>query len=468
MSARKEPETGKEQARVERSALIVATVTSFMGPFMLSSVNIALPAMEKDLQLNAVQLSWIATSYLLAMAVVLVPAGKLADIFGRKKLFAQGLFIYTAGSMVAVFANSFFVLIGARIIQGVGAALFVTTGMAILTSIFPPEKRGKVIGVYVAAVYIGLSVGPFVGGLLAQHLGWRSIFLIMLPMGIGSLYLTLHHLKGEWYGEPGQQFDIAGGLLYAVAILSVVYGVTRIPSGVGFGLVAAGGVFFYIFIRHQLKATFPVFEVQLFATNKVFTFSSMAALLNYSATFAVTFLLSLYLQYVQGLSPQAAGTLLMAQPLVMALLSPFAGRLSDKIEPRLLATAGMVVTVIGVSLLTMLTPQTPLSFIVADLILLGTGFALFSSPNMSAIMGAVEKRYYGLASGTVATMRLLGQMFSMALATVVLSLMVGEQSITPEIYGPFLRSIHIVYIFSAVFCLFGVCFSWFRGAVHST
>ena len=467
MSEHKECKTSKEQARVERSALIVATVTSFMGPFMLSSVNIALPAMEKDLQLNTVQLSWIATSYLLAMAVVLVPAGKLADIFGRKKLFAQGLFIYTIGSMVAVFANAFFVLIGARIIQGVGSALFVTTGMAILTSIFPPEKRGKVIGVYVAAVYIGLSVGPFVGGLLAQHLGWRSIFFIMLPMGIASLYLTLHYLKGEWYGEPGQQFDIGGGLLYAVAILSVVYGVTRIPTVIGFGLLAAGCLFFYIFIRHQLKAKFPVFEIQLFTTNKVFAFSSTAALLNYSATFAVTFLLSLYLQYVQGLSPQAAGTFLMAQPIVMAILSPLAGRLSDTIEPRLLATAGMVVTVIGVSLLTMLTSTTPLFLIFADLILLGTGFALFSSPNMSAIMGAVEKRYYGLASGTVATMRLLGQMFSMALATVVLSLIVGEQPITPEIYGAFLRSIHIVYILSAVFCLFGVYFSWFRGAVHS-
>ena len=457
---------GHGNTALERSALIVATLTSFIGPFMISSVNVALPSIQADLRMDAVQLSWIATSYLLAVAVGLVPAGKIADIHGRKKVFATGLAIYTLGSGAAAFVDSAAQLITTRVVQGIGAAMFVTTGMAILTSIFPPNRRGRVIGIYVAAVYIGLSVGPFIGGLLTQHLGWRSIFLIMLPLGFFSIALTLYYLRGEWLGEPGQQFDLGGCLLYSAAILALVYGASRLPAAIGIALVLSGSALFFLFVRHQLSARFPVFDMKLFAGNKVFAFSSLAALLNYSATFAVTFLLSLYLQYIKGMPPQAAGTVLMAQPIMMALLSPVAGRLSDRIEPRLIATAGMITTVIGVSLFSTLDAETKTPLIVANLILLGTGFSLFSSPNMSAIMGAVDKRHYGLASGAVATMRLLGQMFSMAMATVVLALIVGRQAITSANYDLFLRSIHTVFFISATLCSIGVYFSWFRGSLH--
>jgi len=450
---------------LERSALIVATLTSFIGPFMISSVNVALPDIQKDLQMNAVQLSWIATAYLLAVAVGLVPAGKIADIHGRKKVFAAGLAVYTLGSGAALLAGSAGLFIATRVLQGLGAAMFVTTGMAILTSIFPPQERGRVIGIYVAAVYIGLSVGPFAGGLLTEYYGWRSIFLIMLPLGIFSFLLTVFYLRGEWLGEAGQRLDVHGCLLYVGAILALVYGATRLPALMGIILVAAGAVLFVTFFRQQLTATYPVFDVHLFTINKTFTFSSLAALLNYSATFAVTFLLSLYLQYIKGMSPQTAGSVLMAQPVMMALLSPLAGRLSDRIEPRFIASSGMLITVVGVSLFILLQPQTPTFLIIANLMLLGTGFALFSSPNMSAIMGAVEKRHYGLASGAVATMRLLGQMFSMATATVVLTLMLGSEAITQTNYPQFLQSIHIVFTISGLLCLCGVYFSWFRGSV---
>jgi len=460
--------SGQSDAALERSALIVATLTSFIGPFMISSVNVALPAIQADLRMDAVQLSWIATAYLLAVAVGLVPAGKVADIHGRKKVFATGIGIYTLGSGAAAFVDSAALLIATRVLQGIGAAMFVTTGMAILTSIFPPKKRGRVIGIYVSAVYIGLSVGPFVGGLLTQHFGWRSIFLVMLPLGFFSFALTLFFLRGEWLGEPGEHLDIGGCLLYASAILALVYGASRLPATIGIILLISGALLFYLFVRHQLVARYPVFDMRLFAANRTFAFSSLAALLNYSATFAVTFLLSLYLQYIKGLSPPAAGTVLMAQPIMMALLSPIAGRLSDRIEPRLIATTGMIVTVVGVSLFSTLTPDTGLHLIVANLILLGTGFALFSSPNMTAIMGAVEKRHYGLASGAVATMRLLGQMTSMAMATVVLALIIGRQAITPENYDLFLRSIHTVFFLSATLCLTGVYFSWRRGSLHGS
>ena len=205
---------------IERSALIVATVTSFMGPFLISAVNVGLPAIQKEFSADAVLLSWIATSYLLAVAVFLVPIGKIADIYGRKKIFLTGLIVYVLASVISVLAKSVQSLIFFRVFQGLGAAMFVTTGMAILTSIFPLERRGRAIGIYVAAVYIGLSTGPFLGGILTQQFGWRSIFLFVLPFGVASIILTLKHLKGEWADARGDKFDLLGSIIYGLAIIN--------------------------------------------------------------------------------------------------------------------------------------------------------------------------------------------------------------------------------------------------------
>lgn len=456
----------KQQSSAERSALFVATLTSFMGPFMISSVNVALPAIQNEMGMTAVELSWVATSTLLAMAVALIPAGKIADIHGRKKIFSIGLVIYTIGSTAAAVAGNTAVFLVLRGVQGLGAALFVTTGMAILTSVFPPQKRGRAIGFYVSAVYVGLSVGPFIGGIMTQQFGWRSIFAAMLPMGILSIVVTRVFLKGEWADAENQRLDVPGCLIYAFSIVSLVYGASVLPSTTGWVLVPVGLLGLALFFQQQRRTSDPVFEVTLFIENRTFTFSSLAALLNYSATFAVTFMMSLYLQYIKGMTPQAAGTILMAQPLVMALFSPIAGRLSDRIQPRLLATAGMGITAVGVVVFTQLQADSTILAITGNLVLLGFGFGLFSSPNMSAIMGAVDKKDYGIASGTVATMRLLGQMTSMAIATVVLTLLVGNQVIEPDNYDRFLASVQMVFTVSAVLCAIGIYFSMFRGRLR--
>ena len=461
------PSPVRHNKTMERSALLVCTLSSFLAPFMISAVNVAMPAMQADLNIKAVELGWVATIYLLAMAVTLVPMGKIADMYGLKKIFTIGLVIYTLASTLAAFVPNTAILLVFRAGQGVGSGMFVSTGMAILTSIFPPERRGRVIGMYVAAVYIGLSVGPFAGGLMTEHLGWRSIFLLMFPLGIASVALTIINLQGEWAGSSRQPFNLTGTLLYAVSICSLAYGASIMTSALGVCLVVlgvAGGVVFFL---HQYRSPYPVLDVRLFTHNHTFTFSSMAALLNYSASFAITFLMSLYLQYIQGMSPQAAGTLLVAQPLVMALGSPLVGRLSEQVEARWLATAGMLITTLGILCYTQLDLDTPRQWILANLILLGTGFALFSSPNTSAIMGAVDKSQYGVASGVVAIMRLLGQMLSMAMATVVLALMLGNVVITPSLYPRFLESIRTVFYCSAALCALGACFSLARGRTIS-
>jgi EmrB/QacA subfamily drug resistance transporter len=451
---------------LEKSALFVATLTSFMGPFTISSVNVALPAIQTEFSADAVILSWVATSFLLAVAVFLVPFGKVADIYGRKKIFVRGVALYTVSSLLGVFSISIEVLIFMRVIQGIGSAMFVTTGMAIITSIFPPSRRGRAIGIYVSAVYIGLSVGPFAGGFLTRYLGWRSIFAVVVPFGAVSIYMTMRYLKGEWADARGEKLDMRGSVLYGVSILVLIYGASLLPRSVAVYLMIAGLVGLAIFVRLELRIPNPVFEVKLFNQNRLFTFSSLAALINYSATFALTFLLSLYLQYIKGIPPQYAGSILIAQPIVMAIFSPLAGRLSDNIEPRRLASAGMLITAIGLLFFVFLSSNTSKLMIVFVLAFLGFGFALFSSPNMSAIMGSVEKRYLGIASGTVATMRLLGQMVSMAIAMVIFAIFIGREPITQSNYAEFLRSVRVSFLIFSLLCSLGILFSLTRGELR--
>ncbi len=452
---------------LEKSALVVATLTSFIGPFTISSVNVALPAIQAEFSTDAVVLSWVAMSYLLAMAVFLVPFGKVADIYGRKKIFIRGVALYTFSSLLAVFSFSMNVLIFMRVIQGIGAAMFVTTGMAIITSVFPPSRRGRAIGIYVSAVYIGLSVGPFAGGFLTRYLGWRSIFAAVVPFGAASIFMTIKYLKGEWADARGETLDISGSMLYGLSILILIYGASLLPRPVAGYLMIAGLVGLGLFIRLELRVPCPVFEVKLFNQNRLFTFSSLAALINYSATFALTFLLSLYLQYIKGIPPQFAGSILIAQPIVMAVFSPLAGRLSDRIEPRLIASAGMMITAIGLFFFVFIGADTSKILIVLALAFLGFGFSLFSSPNMSAIMGAVERRHFGIASGTVATMRLLGQMASMAITMVVFAVFIGREPISPSNYDQFLKSVQVAFLIFSLLCTLGILFSLLRGELRN-
>lgn len=438
-----------------------------MGPFIISSVNVALPTIQKEFNADAVQLSWVATALLLAVAVTLVPAGRIADIHGRKKVFIWGLVFYTLASMLAVFANSIEMLIFLRAFQGFGAAMTVTTGMAIITSIFPPQKRGRAIGIYVSAVYVGLSVGPFAGGILTQHIGWRSLFIIVLPFGIASIYMALKYLKGEWADAKGEKLDIIGSILYGFSILSLVIGASRPTSKWGVLLIVIGIIFMVAFVWQELRVRFPVFEVKLFTENKLFAFSSLAALIHYAATFAITFLISLYLQYIKGLSPQFAGMIIVAQPIIMAIFSPLAGKWSDRIEPRKIASTGMGITALGLLLFALIGRETGLLYIVCTLVMLGFGFAMFSSPNMNAIMGSVEKRYFGIASGTVATMRLIGQMVSMAIAMVLFAIFIGREEIAPANYDQFLKCVNISFAIFMLMCVVGVFFSLFRGELRS-
>jgi EmrB/QacA subfamily drug resistance transporter len=458
--------TGMDKTPGRQAALLVTTVGAFLTPFMSSSVNIALPSIGDELAMNAILLGWVATAFLLAAAMFLVPLGRIADIYGRKRIFTYGMIIYTAASLLAAISTSAAMLISSRILQGIGGAMIYTTAVAILISVFPPKDRGRVLGINVAAVYAGLSVGPFVGGLLTQYLGWRSIFWVNVPLGLLMTALIFWKLKGEWAEAKGEKFDIVGSIIYSLMLIAIMYGFTMLPELPGAGLILAGALGIVAFVKWETKVKSPVLDIRLFRNNTVFTLSNVAALINYSATFAVSFLLSLYLQYIKGLSPQNAGLVLVAAPVIQAIFSPLAGRLSDRIEPRIVASAGMGLTVIGLIFFIFLNQTTSLWFIIVGLIILGFGFALFSSPNTNAVMSSADKKFYGVASATLSTMRQLGMMFSMGMVMVIFAIYIGHVQITPEYYPQFLSSLNTAFIIFTALCFGGIFASLARGKVR--
>jgi len=455
-------------ASEKNTALLVATFASFLTPFMGAALNVALPSIGKEFGADAILLNLTATIYLLATAIFLLPFGRLGDIIGRKKIFSAGIILFTLATIAAALSVSINWLIIMRVFQGLGSAMIFGTGVAILTSVFPANERGKALGINVAAVYVGLASGPFAGGLLTQYFGWRSIFWVLVPLGILVFIMIRVKLKGEWAESAGEKFDWIGGLIYSIALSFLMFGFSKVPQVSGYIFMGLGLAALLLFVRFELGSGSPLFEMRLFRSNRVFVFSNLAALINYSATFAVGFLLSLYLQYIKGFSPRETGLIMAVQPVIMALFSPVTGRLSDRMQPQFLATTGMALSTIGLSLLIFLSSSASTWFIIVILAFLGAGFALFSSPNTNAIMGAVERRYYGVASGAVGTMRMIGQMLSMGVVLLLFNLFIGKVKITPESAEQFLQAMHFAFILFTGLCFLGIFASLARGRIEQS
>ncbi|MEM3365146.1 MAG: MFS transporter, partial [Candidatus Methanomethyliaceae archaeon] len=449
------------QREVKIVALLTTTAASFLTPFISSATNIALPNIGLELGLDTVMLGWVQTSFLLTTAVFLLPFGKVADIVGRKKIFLVGLIVYTTSSLLASIADSALVLIVSRIFQGIGGAMLAATSVAILSSVFPPQDRGKVLGINVASVYTSIALGPFLGGILTQHFGWRSIFYMNVFVALLTLLIALR-LRQEWKGTPEERFDILGSLLYGISLAAIMWGTLSFSSYSGgysrlpFYAILIGTFTMACLVVWEGRIKYPVFDIRLFINNLNFSLSNISALINYAATYALSFLLSIYLQIVKGLTPQVAGTILVAQPILQALLSPMAGWLSDRIEPGKVASVGIALNAIGLFVLSTINADTEIMSIVAILVLMGIGFALFSSPNTNAIMSSVERGLFGVASAILSTMRTLGQTFSIALATLVLSIFVGSDILKTSNLGDFISGMRFAFLIFAVLCVIGV------------
>jgi len=435
---------------------------------MGSSVNVALPRIGADLAMNAVELAWVATAFLLTSALLLVPMGRLADMRGRKLILTIGVGIYVVGSIIASIAWSGPVLIFARVVQGSGGSMLAATSVAILSSTYGPGERGRALGINAASLYSGLSLGPAVGGILTQALGWRAVFYVNIPLGLTLFFAAWHFLPHQAPSSPGARFDLKGLGAYTIFLLGVMYGVTLLPDALGYASIAAGLVALAMLIQVERVSPGPLVDVHLFRHNITFALSNLAALLSYMATYAAGFLLSLYLQMVTGLSPRTAGFVLIAMPAVQAFVSPLAGRLSDRAEPRFLASLCMALTVAALLVLSRLTSGSTVVHVIVGLLILGLGVGLFSSPNTNAVMSSVASRQFGLAAATLSTVRQMGMVFSMGIATLVLGAMVGQVELGLTDPDDLAAAMRVIFVICSISCSIGILASLARGQVHST
>ncbi|MGE5403625.1 MAG: MFS transporter [Candidatus Saccharibacteria bacterium] len=439
--------------------LIVCTLASFLTPFMGSSIGLAIPSIARDLNSNAVAVNWVLTSFLLASAACLLPFGRLADMKGRRSIFMMGLAVFAVSSVLCGAAASLILLVVARVLQGIGGAMMFSTGMAILTASFPVEKRGMVLGFNAGTVYVGLALGPVLGGLMTDMLGWRSIFLTVGVLAVGVVGAAWIWLPNDTRAFSFKDYDKVGALLITFSIVAIIFGAEQETLWIAL----AGTIGLILFWLHERRAKVPLLDVKVFANNTAFTFSNLAALINYAATYSNTYLLSMYLQMVRGMKPQHAGMILLIQPVFMAVLSPVTGYLSDKMQPRLVASLGMAITAAGMFLMAFIGPQTSIGLILVYLAVLGIGFALFASPNNNAIMSSVEKRYFGVASSTLGTARLVGQAMSMALVAFIFAQYIGRVKITPALAPGLLASNRMAFLLFGTLCVIGILASISRG-----
>jgi len=447
----------------KRAVQLTMALSSFLTPFSGSSFNIALPSIAKEYRLSAIAMSWASLAYLLSSAMFLIPFGKVADMYGRKRVYLYGIGVFTlASGLLAVYPSSSTV-VALRALQGLGSAMIFGTGVAILVSVHGPEERGAVLGVNAAMVYVGLSVGPSLGGLLTTNFGWRSIFLVNVGVGLLIIATTLLKVRAEWAEGAGSGFDVRGSAMYSLMLLVLMYGMSMLPKAGAYPYILGGLALLCAFIYHETRVENPILDVNLFLSNRAFSFSNLAAFINFSATYAVTLLLSMYLQYIKALNAQQAGLLMMASPITQAIISPLAGRLSDRVAPYRIASVGMTVTTLSLLPFIFLGEGTPLVYVAGSLALLGVGLALFSSPNTNAIMGSVDRRFYGVASSTVGTMRLTGQMLSTGVAMTLFAINLGGSQIVPELYPVLLSSVKTTFAIFFALCIPGIAASLVRG-----
>ena len=459
--------------------LMITTIGVFMSSLDGSIVNIAIPALSGDLEADFEVVQWIPIIYLLIQAITLISFGRLSDLHGRKLFFLFGISLFTFASFLSTFVTTGIELVIFRAIQGIGSSFISANAPSMITDIFPREETGKALGINVATIYLGLVVGPVLGGLIVQFSTWRLIFFINVPIGIILISIGWLKLKKVNPGIKKERFDIWGTLLFGTFLATLLLALT-IANLVGWGsievifllIISVSSIIIFIYIESRTR--YPLFKLSLFRVNRIFSFANFAALLNYTAVSGVSFLLSIYLQSILGISPAITALYLVPTTITMASVAPLSGRLSDRMGTRILTTLGMIIMAMGFIILFVVLQFLPLIYIIITQFIVGVGIGLFSSPNNSAIMNAVEPKDHGIAAGTLSTMRVVGQSTSVALLSVILTIFIPLSILNPilsnqtVITDPLIKlefsmGLQVVLIVSSIICFMGAILSFMRG-----
>jgi EmrB/QacA subfamily drug resistance transporter len=436
--------------------LIMVCIVGFLNSTSMSVVNIAVPAIGEEFAMNASLLGWISNLVMVVNAALLIPFGRLADIFGRKKIFQYGLLMTVVSSLLCALSNSSVLFFIGRILQGFGAGMTVGIGIAIITSTFSAEERGKALGINTASVYVGIAIGPFIGGILTYQFGWRSIFFMLAILFILMIILAFWKLKREWAEAKGEKFDITGSIIIIFSIILLLYGLTVVTSIGGIISIILAIFSIIIFYLWEKRVKYPILNITLIKSNNAFVFSNLAIFLNYIGFGALVFLISLYLQYIKEFSPLLAGIILLINSVLMIIFAILSGRLSDKFQPQKIAACGLLINCIAFILFSFLNMATELWFVILCLAISGIGQGLFSTPNVKAIVSSVNEDTIGVASGIQATTRSVGMSGSTSIIILLFSLYIGAAQISPEYYPAFLQSTKISFFISAILCFIGI------------
>lgn len=442
-------------SRLENYVLFVATLTGFFTVFLSSAVMIAIPTLASEFEMSNIVQNWVTTIYLLALAIVTVPAGQISGKYGLKKTMVMGLILFTITSAAIMFSTSQDMFLILRIFQGIGAGFVTVASMAMVVSAFKPENRGKALGINVIGIYLASSLSPVIAGFLNYDFGWRSIFLFTLPFLVLCIVLLITKVGKEWKTLADVPIDKKGAILYSFGMLLFIFGFTTLNQSYGY-IVSIIGLFVLLsFIFMDKKVKNPVFDVDLFKNVK-FASSNIASLCAYFAIFATITIINYHLQYIRGFNSQEAGLLLLIAPVLQVIISPISGRLSDRYNPQKLAAIGAAIAGIGISMIAMLGKNSPLEFLMLALFFIGLGFGLFSSPNTNEIMGSVPKEKTPMASASSSTMRVIGQTMSMGVFTLIFAIIMGNVQIVPANHHLLILSSQITAAICVILCFVSV------------
>ena len=440
---------------LEKYVIFVSFITSFFAVFLSNGIIIGVPAIANEFAMNNVIQNWVPTIFFLVVAVFTVPAGQISGKFGVKKSLLAGVIVYLIASIGACLSFSTESFLVFRILQGAGVAFLNVSAMAMVVQAVKPQNRGKALGFTVTGVYLATSLSPVLCGFLVHNLGWRSMFYFVIPFLILCIILMVLKIPQEWKTYEKDKIDTIGSILYGIGILAFIYGFTTLVTPMGLGLTVFGLIMLVIFGIYELRQSSPVFNMNLFKNSK-FTSSNIAALCSYIAVMVVTTILNYHFQYVRGWNAQMSGLILIITPIIMAIMAPNAGKLSDRIHPQKLAATGMAIATIALAILTFLNKDTPLYLVVIAMILQGIGMGLFSSPNMNAIMSSVPPKDAPTASASQATMRTIGQTMSLGLLTLVFAWVMGNLELSPQYAGMIVQASQTICGICTAACLIAI------------
>lgn len=446
----------------KHTVLLAACLAIFINPLVGSMLNLALTAIGDDLDCSTHQLGWLTTLYFLSSVMAMMPAAKLSDIYGKKRIFVIGIAISVTGLVLSSTSRDIYMLYIFRMFTGVGTAMISCNSVSMISDVYTRHERGMALSIHTACVYIGGSIGPTLGGVITDYIGWRAIFMVIIPMLALSL-VAICRFKYNIKSTPDSGFDGIGSAVYATGVLVTMLGVLSMPELYAFAMIGIGLAVIVGFVIYERRAENPIMDVNLFG-NVRFRRSLLALFLNYAASFSISFVLSLYFQSIGAMSATEAGMILMVQPSLQVVVTLGVGRFIDSLDYRILPTLGMAVLCAALVMMLFFGEEIDLPYAILCLLVAGVGFGLFSSPNTTATMSYVHPSEYNEASGLIATMRQTGMMLSLGLATCLISVFMGSMSsLTEENYDSFLLVMRYTWSICIGFSVVGMVFSWFRG-----